>query len=78
MTTKPANAAMQPWMQEYAAQLKRTAGMNCRFAACGGGWYALYIDNETATKRPRVRRSQILEMTAELATRPDFKPSAKA
>lgn len=59
------------WQEAYIREVRRTSGKGVRFAACGGGWYALYFDGDTSALKQRVRRSDIVSRTALLQTRPD-------
>ena len=57
-------------MAEYSQELKRTTGKECRFAHCGGGWYAIYLEGETASRRQRMQRRSIERALLVLRQRP--------
>lgn len=63
------------WQQDYIREMKRTSGRDVGFAACGGGWYALNVEGDVATRKPRVRQKDVVAMMATLKERPDFAPA---
>lgn len=57
---------MQPWQRDFVSEMQRAEGKEVGLASCGGGWFALCVAGDDASRRERVRRSAVVERTAAL------------
>lgn len=66
------------WQQAYIQEYKRVHAKDVGLAMCGGGWYAVYFEDDAATLKRRVRKGQVLQLTEELKVQPEFKEVSAA
>lgn len=56
------------WQAEFICEMLRTERKEVGLADCGGGWFALCVAGDDASRRERVRRSTVLSRTAAMKT----------
>ncbi len=69
-------ASVDTWQADYVAEYRRTTGQAAEFDRVGsGGWVTLTTQHTDGVEHvSRVRKADVMAMTARLRTRPDFTP----